>query len=284
MSPPRKEQSNYLTIANVICKDLYYQSLFNTHIYSLIEHVVDSIINAENCISSISENINDIILDVTKKYSIDFTSFINNTNLSEDLLKYPGMSGTKTRHLYNNICNLYNKINIDTNYFEIGTFYGSSSIAAMFNNHINDSLFIDNWAQFGGYKSKFIEAIEKFKTKKSKYSFIENDCWQVDISQLPQNYFNIYLFDGEHTELDHYQSLSYYIDILQETFIFLIDDWNFSHVRDGTMRAITELNLIVNFRHEIFISPHELKNMPSHEGKHTFWNGVGIFVLTKSKI
>ncbi len=193
------------------------------------------------------------------------------------------MSGTKTRHLYNNICNLQKHKGIHVKYLEIGTWCGSSSISAMFKNHIQDSLFIDNWSQFNGNLSKFIESIEKYKTKTSKYSFIEKDCWEIDTSTLPQKYFNIYLYDGEHYELDQYKALSHYINVLEDTFIFLVDDWNFMHARDGTFRAIRELNLTVNFRHENFISPEDLYNMPNHKGAKSWWNGCGIFVLTKPK-
>ena len=191
------------------------------------------------------------------------------------------MTGTKTRHLYNNIGMLYNKTGIQMNYLEIGTWYGSSSISMLFKNIINDSLFIDNWSQFGGYSEKFIENIDKFKTPESKYSLIENDCWNIDITTLPQNYFNVYLFDGDHSELDHFKALEYYLPVLQNTFIFLVDDLNFMNVHDGTMRAIRELNLIVNFRHEIYMSPDDLVGMPNHKGKNTWWNGCLILVLSK---
>ena len=157
MAPPRKEQSNYLTIANVMSGDPYYKSLFNDHTNTLIEHVTESILNAENGISGISKNNNELLVDYTKSYSIDFNKFTklkikNELTLNEELLQYQGMTGTKTRHFYNNICNLYGRKGIPVKYLEIGTWYGSSSIASMFKNHVEDSLFIDNWTQFGGYK------------------------------------------------------------------------------------------------------------------------------------
>lgn len=289
MAPPRPEQSNYLTISNVTSGDPYYKTLFDTHTNTLIEHTCESILNAEQGISGISlENDNEIFVDNTKNYSIDLNKFAklkikNEVTLNEQLLQYPGMSGVKTRHLYNNICNLQQRKGIPVKYLELGVWTGSSSIAAMFKNQIHDSLFIDNWSQFNGDRSIFINAIEKYKTSSSKYNFIESNCWTVDTKTLPQNYFNIYLYDGDHSELDQYQALSHYIDVLQDTFIFLVDDWNFLHVHDGTLRAINELNLTVNFRHEIFISSEKLIGMPNHKGKKTFWNGCGIFVLTKPK-
>jgi len=65
----------------------------------------------------------------------------NFSGISKEIIDMPGMSGTKTRHLYNNICNLSK----DYTYFEVGTWLGSSFISANYNNQIN-SIACDNWA------------------------------------------------------------------------------------------------------------------------------------------
>ena len=135
---------------------------------------------------------------------------------------------------------------------------------------------MDNWCQFGGNSDIFKNNIERYLEQSSKYKFIENDCWKIDINNIKQK-FNVYLFDGDHAELDHFKALEYYLPILEDEFIFLVDDYTWSAVRDGTMRAIRELNLRIKFRHEIFMSPDDLKNMPNHIGKKTYWNGIGIF-------
>lgn len=200
------------------------------------------------------------------------------SKISQDIIDFEGYTGTKTRHFYNNICD-----RPGTNYFEVGTFNGSSSIAAVYKNP-GTYLFVDNWCQFGGDSNIFKNNIEKYLEQSSKYKFIENDCWKIDVNEIKSNYpnlFNVYLFDGDHAELDHFKALEYYLPILQDEFIFLVDDFNWSCVRDGTMRAIRELNLQIKFRHEIFMSPDDLKNMPNHVGKKTWWNGIAIFLLSK---
>ncbi len=271
------EPDSYLTMSKIF--DPIYKNTFDNNIMILIEHVAKSIINAENNVSSIT---NGIIIKDQDNLSIDTITLPQ--SLNNELLNYQGMTGTKTRHLYNNIGSLYKNTGIKINYLEIGTWYGSSSISFLFNNTINDSLFIDNWSQFGGYQAKFIENLNKFNTENNKFSLVENDCWKVDITKLPQNYFNIYLFDGDHSELDHFLALKYYLPVLQNTFILLVDDLNFMNVHDGTMRAIRELNLTINFRHEIYMSPDDLVGMPNHKGKHTWWNGCLILVLTKALV
>jgi len=198
------------------------------------------------------------------------------SKITQDIIDFEGYTGTKTRHFYNNICD-----RPGTNYFEIGTFNGSSSIAAVYKNS-GTYLFVDNWCQFGGDSNTFKNNMDKYISSESTYSFIENDCWKIHVNDIKQK-FNVYLFDGDHAELDHFNALKHYLPILEDEFIFLVDDNNWPSVRDGTMRAIRELNLKIKFRHEIFVSPDDLKNMPNHVGKKTWWNGIAIFLLEKPK-
>lgn len=216
-----------------------------------INHVVESIINAEKNISKINES------DIDGKA----------------ILEYEGMTGTKTRHFYNNICSALN-----TRYLEIGTWNGSSSISAVYKNNL-DGVFIDNWSQFDGDSQIFVNSMEKFKTKESTYKLIEGDCWKVDRSTL--GVFNVYLYDGGHEIQEHYDALCHFYDNLADEFIFLVDDFNWLGVREGTYKAIKDLNLDVLFKHEILLKPEDLEGMPNHIGKKTWWNGISIFVLRK---
>ena len=229
---------------------------FSEGVMDLVHHIVDALLNARQEVSKIDPK----------------------TDAGQEILKYEGYTGTRTRHFYNNICNSDKLSGIK--YLEIGTWNGSSSISAVYENKI-DALFIDNWSQFGGTTDKFVTAIEKFG-KKSNCYLLESDCWKVDLNNLDIAPFNVYLFDGDHSELDHFLSLDYYYPVLEDVFIFMVDDWNWANVRDGTMRAIDKLNLHVLFRHEEFVSEDELKGMPNHHGKQTWWNGIGIFLLSKT--
>ena len=233
------------------------QPFFDSSIMDLINHVYNSIINAKMGISN-----------------IDPTTVEGKT-----ILEYEGYTGTCTRHLYNNICS-YDKFD-KVRYLEIGTWYGSSSISAIYKNKL-DALFIDNWSQFNGDLEVFKENIQKYLNKDTNCYFLEQDCWKVNLKKINISPINIYLYDGDHSAADHYKSLEYYYDILDDVFIFMVDDWNWINVRDGTMKAIFDLNLYILFRHEEFISEEDLKNMPDHNGKNTWWNGIGIFILSKT--
>lgn len=240
---------SYLTINNL--NDTKLTLKLSSETISKVLHIVNSINDASDYKSKIDKLTPD----------------------GQSILEYKGMTGTQTRHFYNNICSLP-----ETRYLEIGTWNGSSSISSMYNNKVK-GVFIDNWCLFGGNSNIFSNAIQKYMSKDSSYTLLESDCWKVDTETIGK--FNVYLYDGEHYEEDHFKALSYYIENMDDEFIYLCDDWNWPEVRDGTFNAIKELDLKVIFRHEIFMSPGDLKGMPNHEGKKKWWNGIGIFLLHK---
>jgi hypothetical protein len=195
----------------------------------------------------------------------------NISKITKDIINMDGMSGTKTRHFYNNLLNTE-----DARYLEIGTWKGSSVCSAMCGNKAN-VVCIDNWCEFGGPKHEFLNNFNKFKGE-NKASFIENDCYKVDVSQLPK--FNIYMYDGNHTNESHYKALVHYYDCLDDIFIFIVDDWNWKDVRDGTTNAIQKLNLKVLYEKEVRLTRNN-SHTPKRIAKKTWWNGIYIAILQK---
>jgi len=90
--------------------------------------------------------------------------------ITNEIINIDGMSGTKTRHFYNNLLNTE-----DVRYLEIGTWKGSSVCSAMCGNKAT-VVCIDNWSEFGGPKAEFLINFEKFKGENNA-TFIENDCF-----------------------------------------------------------------------------------------------------------
>jgi hypothetical protein len=194
-----------------------------------------------------------------------------NSKITQEILDMDGMSGKMTRHFYNNILNFQ-----DARYLEIGTWKGSSVCSAMYGNN-GKVCCIDNWSQFGCPKIEFLMNIEKFKGV-NEVSYIEQDCFSVDLSNLPK--FNIYMYDGEHSMESHFKALVYYYEVLDDTFIYIVDDWNDANVREGTEKAIKFLNLDVYYEKEIrltFDDTHTEVNF----AKNTWWNGIYIAILKK---
>lgn len=193
------------------------------------------------------------------------------SKLNQDIIKMEGMTGTKTRHFYNNLLDTE-----DARYLEIGTWKGSSVCSAMYKNKATVTC-IDNWSEFGGPKAEFLVNFERYKGE-NKANFIESDCYKVDVNTLPK--FNIYMYDGNHTKDSQYKALTHYYKCLDDIFIFIVDDWNWKDVRDGTFQAIKELNLDILYEREIRLTwdnSHTVQDKASA----TWWNGIYVSILHK---
>lgn len=202
----------------------------------------------------------------------------NISNIDNDILNIDGMSGKKTRHFYNNICSMK-----DARYLEIGVWKGSSLCAAMSNNHNLICLAIDNWSEFGGPKKDFFINFNKYKVSGAK--FIEKNCWDIDSNNIGK--FNIYMYDGNHSQQSHFNALTHFLNCLDDEFIFLVDDWNCIDIINATLGSIEKNNLTILFKYEIFtnngIHPPYFPGPGDRAGKYGNWhNGICIFILKKN--
>jgi hypothetical protein len=155
-------------------------------------------------------------------------------------------------------------------YLEIGSWKGSTISAAMCGNSMT-CVAIDNWSEFGGPKNVFMANFDKFKGDNNA-TFIEKNCWDVDVSGLGK--FNIYMYDGNHTETSHYEALNHYLPCLDDEFIYLVDDWNWKNVRNGTLNSIKDNNWEILYQKTIRTKGNPKKPYRSH-----WHNGISIFVL-----
>jgi len=186
--------------------------------------------------------------------------------LSEEVLSLKGMSGKRFRCFINH---LLRELKNNISYLEVGVYTGSTSIAALYNNNIKDYILIDNWSQFGKVKDEFLSNFTSIL--KQQPNIISQDCFSVS---LLQKNINVYFYDGDHSELSHYNALRHFYANLAQTFIFIVDDWSYNDVQNGTMRAISDLKLKVDYFWE-----HKYNSLC--ENKEEWWNGVGVFVMSK---
>jgi hypothetical protein len=206
-------------------------------------------------------------IDLAFEHAIAETS-----SITEEIEQMEGMTGTQTRHFYNNML----KMN-DARYLEIGTWTGSSVCSAMCGNKAT-VVCIDNWSEFGGPKEKFSEYFTKYKGENTA-RFIEADCFKVDIRTLPK--FNIFLYDGAHDEESHYKVLIHYYDCLDDTFIFIVDDWNHQVIREATYRAIKDLNLRIVYSREVHTKLEGMTMIEQSAAKWQWWDGIYVAILQK---
>jgi hypothetical protein len=198
---------------------------------------------------------------------------LDKSKLTDEILNMDGMSGKMTRHFYNNLLD-----RDDVRYLEIGTWKGSSVCSAMCGNKAN-VVCIDNWSEFGGPKEEFLKNFNAYKGE-NQARFIEEDCYKVDISQLPK--FNIYMYDGNHTKDSHYMALVHYYNCLDDMFVFIVDDWNWKEVRNGTYESLKKLNLAVLYEKEIRLTTNNMHTSPNL-ARETWHNGIYVAILQKQK-
>jgi hypothetical protein len=68
---------------------------------------------------------------------------------------------------------------------------------------------------------------------------------------------------------------------LDDVFVFLVDDWNWKDVRDGTFASFKQLNLSVLYNHEIRTT-HDDTHPPFGSPRQKEWhNGIYVAILKK---
>jgi len=179
----------------------------------------------------------------------------------EYITKLTGLSSPKVWHLLNNLC-LDKAV-----YLEVGTYMGSSLLAATYGHNIKP-VAIDNFCMKPTTRNHFFQNVKHMKN----LQFIENDCFKVDINTIPK--VDTYFFDGEHTFDAQYKGLVHFIDAMHDEFIYIVDDWNNSPVREGTYKAIEDLKLTV--------LEFEERKFTTMKDKAGWWCGIVCFKLKKA--
>ena len=193
------------------------------------------------------------------------------TKLSDVELSIQGMSSTKNRIFLNE---LLAQDSNNVNYLEIGTWLGSTFISALYNNKLKSAIAIDNFSQFDGTMSGFTTNCARSLLQ--NFRFINSDCFGLSAEDKATiKDVNVYFYDGDHTHEDQRKALTYYIDVLQDVFIFIVDDWNHEPARTGTRTGLSETNLTV----------HKEWELPANYNgdRENWWNGLYVAVCEKTR-
>jgi hypothetical protein len=173
-----------------------------------------------------------------------FDAIAMNYKLPDSIRYMEGMSGKKYRYLINNLVGSID----DARYLEIGSWKGSTAASAIYGNKCK-ALCIDNWTEFLGNSRKedirgaFETNVRNAAGDTCEFSYLDQDFRTVNYSAIGK--FNVYMFDGPHSEQDQYDGIAIAQPALDDTFILVVDDFNGDGVRAGTTRAIKELNVEV---------------------------------------
>ena len=147
---------------------------------------------------------------------------------------------------------------------------GSTAIAALRGNHkrLNYTV-IDDFSEFGGPRQEFVDNWKRLIG--GEPNLIDQDCFSFNPIERGISNIDVYFYDGEHQEINQYRALQHYYDAMADTFIFMVDDWSWAKVQNGTYRAINELGFKTLHKQEFYGS----------DDSNGWWNGCGIFVLQK---
>ena len=141
----------------------------------------------------------------------------------------------------------------------------------MFGNKSKIICILPDNSELGFDKMRFLKMFEKFKG--------DNEAIFMDWLEVDTTHFNIYMCDGNHNSYNRLKCLLHYYSCLDETFIFIINHWNFDAVKMETKELIKKINLKVLYEKEIIID-HKFKP-PSSELQDTWWNGLYVAILQK---
>ena len=206
-------------------------------------------------------------------YSLHIENAINATlNGFSRLDKYAhdiqGMSSIKVRNLLNLLVNIN-----DARYLEIGVWKGSTFYSALVNNNPTHAIAIDNWSEFGGPFAEFQQNINLLPSYINR-TFYNGDCFDQQVKNKINKKFNIYFYDGGHSMEQQKQALTEYINYMDNDFIFICDDWNWSNVVQGTYQGIFQSNLKIV---KEWTLPAEFNGDTKN-----WWNGLWVAHLRKA--
>lgn len=221
---------------------------------------------------------------LAQKVDTALKAAIARTDLDPDVGIYSidGMSGKKYRYFINTLIAALD----DARYLEVGSWMGSTLCSAVHGNRVK-AVAIDNWSEFGGPKEQFLANLQKYITPEVHVTLVESDFRKVDYSKLPGP-FNVYLFDGPHGAIDQYHGLSLPMPCLAEEFVFIVDDWNWERVREGTIAAMARSGVTARYAAAIrstdngLSPPHLTPLVDFRQARDFDWhNGYFVTVLAK---
>jgi hypothetical protein len=189
------------------------------------------------------------------------------SGLGPQALAVDGLSSGPVRHLLNNLC-----APPDVSYLEVGTYKGSTLVAASYGNPGRFTA-VDDFSEFGhlGPREAF-EAVRAEFAGQCRFTFHEADCWSTALRRRLPRGVNVYFYDGGHRYQDQYRAFTHFDPVFADTFVAVVDDWNTRTVREATRQAFADLRYRTMHERELF-TKRWLRDL--------WWNGLLVAVVQK---
>lgn len=157
-------------------------------------------------------------------------------------------------------------------YLEIGVWKGSTAKCVLCSGKVSATL-IDNWSQFGGPKAKAIKKLDRFISSK-KARILDQDFLDIAYNEIDLRPL-VYFYDGPHDEISHFKSAELIKWFKSKLLIFIVDDWNWANVQNGTLEALARIQAEIVASWEIFPNMRDRKG-----GRFSRWhNGTYIAII-----
>ena len=89
-------------------------------------------------------------------------------------------------------------------------------------------------------KSKLEKNIDENNERSKEVVLYFEDCFSIDKSNLPSN-IDILFYDAEHGAESQSKALPYFLSNMNTTFLYVVDDANWSDVYRGTMEGLEQV-------------------------------------------
>ncbi len=150
-------------------------------------------------------------------------------------------------------------------FVNVGVWHGFTFLAGMIDNPEKTCIGIDNFSEFGGPKTEFLQRFNQYKSK--NHFFYEMD-YQEYFKKKHQMPIGVYIYDGNHSYENQLEGLRVAEPYFAKGCIIIVDDINLCAAKKATLKFI---NSKKNQYQLLLYQP--TPNM-SHP---TFWDGIMIF-------
>jgi hypothetical protein len=136
-------------------------------------------------------------------------------------------------------------------FLEIGTWLGGALAASVYGNKNLTTYVVENFCEFVEYdnRNEFTKNMNLVKDTCGDIFHIDSDAFKIDVASLEKTMgrkVDVYFYDAGHCYDDQKMAFTYYNDILDDTFIAIVDDFNHAQIINGTFDAFRELEYKVH--------------------------------------
>jgi hypothetical protein len=157
----------------------------------------------------------------------------------------------------------------DQVYLNVGVWNGFTFLAGLVNNPDKVCIGVDNFSEFGGPRSEFLERFEKYRS--TNHRFYDAD-YREYLTNRHSEEIGFYFYDGPHSLKDQVEGLELAERFFASHCIILVDDTNEPAPRKAT------LDFVESRRHDYRVIFDQRTPRNQHP---TFWNGITIVEKTK---